>query len=167
MKRLPRTDFLFAEKFINTEARQLEKALYRHYFAEDEENGLVEAIGAYQNDDGGFGRGIEPDFRLAVSSPMATSVGLRYLMLADENETVRYMISRAVRYLEQTFDHGRKGWFSVSKEVNDVPHAPWWTFRDEEGMTVIDYSWGNPTAELIGYLYKYREYLEKSISMDL
>jgi len=53
------------------------------------------------------------------------------------------------------------GWCSVPVTVNGYPHAPWWKHRNDIGMTAIDYSWGNPTAELIGYLYEYREYVTK------
>ena len=69
------------------------------------------------------------------------------------------MIARAIEYLETTFDSNRKGWYSVPSNVNNYPHAPWWEFRNDINMTVIDYSWENPTAELIGYLYKYKKYL--------
>lgn len=63
--------------------------------------------------------------------------------------------------VEVRFDMHRKGWYSVPSKVNKYPHAPWWEFRDDISMTVIDYSWGNPTAELIGYLYTYRKYLKQ------
>ena len=33
----------------------------------------------FQNDDGGFGRALEPDFRLPASSAIATAVGFQYL----------------------------------------------------------------------------------------
>lgn len=69
------------------------------------------------------------------------------------------MIAKAVEYLETTFDSNRNGWYSVPSIVNNYPHAPWWEFRNDINMTVIDYSWGNPTAELIGYVYKYKKYL--------
>ncbi len=109
--------------------------------------------------DGGFGRGIEPDFKLIQSSPMATSIGLRYLSMLDNSDRGQNMIVRAVEYLETTFNSKRNGWYSVPSNVNQYPHAPWWEFRNDINITVIDYSWGNPTAELIGYLYKYKEYL--------
>ncbi|MFT5872458.1 MAG: hypothetical protein ACI8WT_001389 [Clostridium sp.] len=121
----------------------------------------MDSLEKFQNSDGGFGKGIEPDFKLIHSSPMATSIGLRYLSKLDNSDKAQNMIAKAVEYLESTFDTNRNGWYSVSSNVNSYPHAPWWEFRNDINMTIIDYSWGNPTAELIGYLYKYKEYLNK------
>lgn len=98
---------------------------------------------------------------------MGTSIGLRYLDVLSSNTRAQKMIGKAIKYLELTFESGRNGWYSVPATVNDYPHAPHWEYIDDIGMTVIDYSWGNPTAELIGYLYKYRGYVTKLDSLSL
>lgn len=161
MKILSKNHFEHISTWMNREARRLERALFNFNFVKSDEQELAEALAFYQNADGGFGQGLEPDFQLKDSSAMATSIGLRHLRKIDHTASGVDMIAGAIGYLETAFDPDRKGWFSVPKAVNDYPHAPWWEFKDEIKMTVIDYSWGNPTAELIGYLYKYREYLQK------
>lgn len=165
MKTLSNKLFNEIKMFMNTEARQLEKSLFNFYFNEGSEDDILDSLEVYQNTDGGFGRGLEPDFTLNESSPMATSIGLRHLSKIDNSTKAKDMISKAIGYLESTFDSNRNGWFSVPQKVNDYPHAPWWEFKEYMNMTVIDNSWGNPTAELIGYLYRYRMYL-KNIDIE-
>jgi len=159
MKKLSKTLYKQLNNYMCTDARPLEKSIFNYYFNDSSGDDILSSLEAFQNSDGGFGKGIEPDFKLIQSSPMATSIGLRYLSNLDNCDKAQNMIVKAVEYLEATFDSNRNGWYSVPSNVNNYPHAPWWEFRDDINMTVIDYSWGNPTAELIGYLYKYKEYL--------
>lgn len=161
MKKLSKSLFTGINNYMNTEARPLERSIFNYYFNEGHCNDILDSLEKFQNTDGGFGQGIEPDYKLAESSPMATSIGLRHLCKIDNNSRAQIMIAKAVKYLEETFDCNRNGWYSVPSSVNNYPHAPWWEYRDDINMTVIDYSWGNPTAELIGYLYKYKKYLNK------
>ncbi|AGK99426.1 hypothetical protein [Clostridium pasteurianum] len=159
MKKLSKTLFDGLNRYMNEEARPLERSIFNYYFNDSNDDDILDSLETYQNSDGGFGRGIEPDFKLVHSSPMATSIGLRYLNILANSARAQTMIARAVKYLETTFDINRHGWYSVPCNVNQYPHAPWWEFKDDINMTVIDYSWGNPSAELIGYLYKYKKYL--------
>lgn len=159
MKKVSKTLLNQLNNFINTEARPLEKSLYNYYFNNSSVEDVINSLEAFQNSDGGFGGGIEPDFKLIESSATATAIGLRHLSKVEASDRAQKMIAKAVKYLETTFNTSRKGWYSVPSIVNEYPHASWWEFRDDLNMTVIDYSWGNPTAELIGYLYKYKEYV--------
>ncbi|MCB2353937.1 hypothetical protein [Clostridium estertheticum] len=159
MKKLSKTLFEQLNSYMNTDARPLEKSIFNYYFNDSSGDDILDSLEAFQNTDGGFGKGIEPDFKLIKSSPMATSIGLRYLSKLDNSDRAQNMIAKAIEYLETTFDSNRNGWYSVPSIVNNYPHAPWWEFRNDINMTVIDYSWGNPTAELIGYVYKYKKYL--------
>lgn len=157
---ISRECFNQASESIMKYARPLEKSVYRKYFKDGSEEDIILELKKYQNEDGGFGNGIESDFILPQSSPMATSVGLRLLSNLERSKEVNDIIKLAIDYLEKTYSTYRNGWFSVPKEVNDFPHAPWWSYDDEIEMTVIDKSWGNPTAEIIGYLYKYKDYVK-------
>jgi len=159
MKKLSKIIFEQLNRYMDTEARPLEKSIFNYYFNDSSGDNILDSLEAFQNTDGGFGKGIEPDFKLIKSSPMATTIGLRYLSKLDNSDRAQNMIAKAVEYLETTFDSNRNGWYSVPSNVNNYPHAPWWEFRNDINMTVIDYSWGNPTAELIGYVYKYKKYL--------
>ena len=145
--------------------RPLEKALLQRYFFGGSIDDILDELKKFQNKDGGFGNGIESDFRLPYSSPMATSVGIRILSEIDEHNESKEMIKAAIEYLEKSFNRERNGWFTVPEEVNSFPHAPWWHYDYEKGMTVIDRNWGNPSAEILAYIYKYREYV-KGLDVD-
>lgn len=160
VKTLGISAFKQSKKFIEEKARPIERSIFENLFYNGSRADRVKAILAYQNEDGGFGNGIEPDFRLKKSSPMATSIGLRYLRELEDRTDARQSIQRAIKYLESTYDRARKGWYSVPKSVNSEPHAPWWNYEDNLKMTVIDQNWGNPSAEIIAYLYRYRGYLK-------
>lgn len=160
MKKLTKETFCKVENSIYKYARLLEKSMYEYYFLSGSEKKVINELRKFQNDDGGFAR-IESDFRMVASSPMATSVGLRYLSEFDKFDDAKSMIKKAIVYLENEFNVERNGWFVGSKNINNYPHAPWWHYNEDEGMTIIDKNWGNPTAELIAYLYKYSEYVEQ------
>lgn len=150
--------FRRAQYTILENGRELEKRLFAYYFMDGPANNVVEEIAGYQNVDGGFGNAIEPDFRLPASSPMATSVAFQHLIHFDDLPLAKGVISKAIAYLDNTYISEREGWFAVPKTVNDYPHAPWWEFDEEKGMCAIDANWGNPTAEIIGYLQRYSEF---------
>ena len=148
---------------ISTTARPLETALADHLFSSGKAEKVLVELAKYQNEDGGFGNGLELDFSLPSSSPMATSHAFHYL---DQMETTDVaMVERAIRFLEATYDSGRHGWISMPKEVNDHLHAPWWHFDVEAGGTAIDRHWGNPSADIIGTLYTHRE-MVKELDVD-
>lgn len=140
-------------------ARPLEIARYSYHFEKGSVKGVLTELSAFQNHDGGFGHGLEPDFHLPDSTPMATSVGLRILNSLTSSKARDEMIANALQYLRTAFYLDRVGWYSVTPEVNEFPHAPWWTYDFTTNMTPIDNSWGNPTAELLGYAYSYQRFM--------
>ncbi len=158
MEKLTNSTFKELEANIKQYGRKLEKLRFENRFRNGFEEKVAEELEKYQNDDGGFGNALEPDFRLPKSSPLATSIGIRYLSKVDTPLESQNIIKSAVRYLERSYDEGRKGWFAVIKEVNNYPHGWWWHWNENDEMTIIDKHWGNPSAEIIGYLYKYRNY---------
>lgn len=158
VKKLDKATFEKAERFLLSSTRPLEKAIYECHFKNGDKNAVLNELLKYQNEDGGFGHGLESDFRLPYSSPMATSIGLRILSELDDMIEAHQMIKSSIQYLKSSFDKDRKGWYAVPKEVNMYPHAAWWHYDEEKEMSIIDQSWGNPSAEIIAYFYKYREY---------
>ena len=160
MNNLSEKAFKQSIQTIMQNGRELEKAIINLRFFDGTAESVIKALEEHQNDDGGFGGGIELDFTLPLSSPMATSVGLRIISNYCQKALPTDMIKKAIQYLKSTFNEKEKRWFAVPPQVNDFPHAPWWHFRDDINMTVIDYSWGNPTAELIAYLLEFKQFVE-------
>lgn len=153
------------EHLIRT-ARPLERALFYYRFEGGPSEAILDALASFRNPDGGFGRALEPDFRLPDSSPMATSAGFRILDRLPPHPDRDRRIAEAVAYLETAFDAARGGWPSVPGSVNEHPHAPWWHWDAAEGGTPIDRYWGNPSAELIAYLLRHRRFL-RSLDPDV
>ncbi|WP_063728739.1 hypothetical protein [Kosmotoga sp. DU53] len=165
MRKLREDLFCRVKENIKKFSRVLEKAIFEKHFEEGNDQRILDELTVYQNYDGGFGKGIESDFRLPYSSPMATSVGVRHLKTIDNLKEARKHIKAAIEYFESSFNAERNGWFAVPREVNLFPHAPWWHFNEKDGMTIIDKNWGNPSAEITAYLYRYREYT-KELDVD-
>jgi len=144
-----------AERFIQQSARPLDQALFAYRFHNGPADAVLTALTAFQNSDGGFGQAIEPDFRLAASSPMATSVGLQYAT-AVAAPADHPLIARAVRYLLDTYDLEDDYWPATYANVNDAPHAFWWHMNGEKPTPPGEGFWPNPSAELVGYLHRYQ-----------
>jgi hypothetical protein len=87
---------------------------------------------------------------------MATSVAFQ-IMKSVGDAACESLVAHAVGYLEGAYRPERPGWTAVSCEVNEYPHAPWWTYDAKTGGTPIDRSWGNPSAELIGYFVRHQQ----------
>ncbi|MBN2229961.1 MAG: hypothetical protein JW779_10285 [Candidatus Thorarchaeota archaeon] len=151
-------------QFIKENARALDARLFEFHFENGEARFVLHELSKYQNDDGGFGHGIEPDFRLKESSPMATSVGIQYY-LAVNDDAESNMIRSAIRYLESTYDSELGFWPATFENVNNEPHAPWWHFRGMVRPEGVE--WANPSAELAGYLNRFSAFVSTDILKDV
>lgn len=154
---LSKEAFQEASDFMLGSARELERSIYNYRFRDKNREDIFAALKRYQNPDGGFGYGIGPDLRAPTSTPIATTHGFQKIEEFAGYEIDRELVESGLKYFEDTFNSDLNRWFAVTKEVNDYPHPPWWHYDEEKGGTVIDESWGNPTAEIIGYLKKYED----------
>lgn len=151
---LGREAFEWAQRFLMTEARPLERALFEHRFEGGSAAGALAELARFQNDDGGFGRALEPDLRTPSSSALATGVGLRLLQELD-CQAGHPMVGQAAAYLLESFDQERWTWRVAPPDTNEHPHAPWW--HDEEGSLArtFDDFLVIPRAELVGLLHHF------------
>ena len=83
MKKLSAPAYRRARDFIHAQARPLERARFAHEFEGGPRAAVLEALAAFQNPDGGYGRALEPDVRLPASSAIATLTGLDVLRELD------------------------------------------------------------------------------------
>lgn len=139
--------------FIQQQGRPLERALYAYHFAGGSPEPVLAALASFQNPDGGFGRALEPDFRLPDSSAIATTVGLQILR-AVQVPTDHPLVRRAMRYLLDTYDAENQVWPIIPANADSAPHAPWWGYSEN-----LAGQWGgflaNPRAEIVGYLHEH------------
>jgi hypothetical protein len=154
MRRLGREAFQRARQFLKAQARPLERALFEHRFEGAPADTVTAELAHFQNDDGGFGHGLEPDLRTPSSSALATAVGLRLLKElgypADHP-----MIAQAVQFLLATFDAQTKVWRVAPHDANEYPHAGWWHDRDGSLARTFDDFLIIPRAEIVGLLFHF------------
>lgn len=153
MKKLTQAAFQRAKTFVLEEGRDLDRALLAYHFADGTADDVLAALAAYQNEDGGFGHGLEPDLRTPASSVIATTVAFqscRSLGVPGEHPLVR----RGIAYLLEAYDATRQVWPIIPPEVEDAPHAPWWDYASSEAGFGGFLS--NPRVEIVGYFHDYR-----------
>src|SRR5687768_10582142 len=88
-----------ARGFFAGWGRELDRASFAFHFAGGSRDALLAALGRYQNEDGGFGHGLEPDIAAPDSQPFATELALLTCLQADVPRD-HPLLSRAVAYLE-------------------------------------------------------------------
>ncbi|MCE7792538.1 hypothetical protein K8O68_08925 [Salipaludibacillus sp. CUR1] len=157
MKRLTQDQFFKAVDFIMTNARPLDKKLFEYFFWNGSSLAVMNELSRYQNTDGGCGHGIEPDIRMAVSSPVSTSVAMQYACMV-KTPLQHPFIKRAMQYFTSVFEENGK-WPLVLPEMNNEPHADWWhyTGQTDEGFET------NPGAEITGYYHAYPQILRDGL----
>lgn len=127
--------------------RALEIALYSYYFDEGTVTDIERALCGYQNADGGFGHGLEPDCLNPNSSPIQTWAATQIILECQLDYSD--IIEDILKYLEVTEDFRDNRYGSTILSNNDYPRAPWWNHSDKA------YEGWNPTASLIGFYLIY------------
>ena len=166
MKTLSGDAYLRARDFLKARARPLEQALFDYRFEDGPDTAVLAALAVFQNEDGGFGRALEPDVRTPSSSALATGIALSVLKVMGTPYT-HPLVSAAVAYLGATFDDERQVWRAVPPDTNDFPHAPWW--HDEAGSLAETFASFKviPRAQLVGLLHHYAELSDATWLADL
>jgi hypothetical protein len=139
------------ERFIQAEARLLERRLFATCFQDAPPTGVIDALRGYQNDDGGFGHGLEPDKRVPASLPLDVEIAFQSLATAGAGATgaAAEMLQRACDFLGRTAAAAGAGGavsltFPVIEGYPRAAHMSDWTY--EPGP--------NPTAGLAGLLHR-------------
>jgi hypothetical protein len=147
--------------FFRNEARPLEGALYRYSFENGSADAVLDELARFQNADGGFGHGMEPDVRLPDSSVIATSVAFQRLreVGAPANHP---LVVNGCRYLRKQYDAARQNWPIIPPNIDDAPHAPWWAYDGDLMNRPI-----NPRVEILGYLYDYADHFPANMRQSL
>ena len=151
---LPRNRFDAACQFVATQGRPLDAALLAHGLGQGSAEAVMVALIAFQNPDGGFGHGLEPDTRSPASTAIATSIGLR--LLARVEAPARHpTVVGAIEWAAAALDRDNGVWPIVGSDVGLAPHAPWWTWSEDLAANWNGFRF-NPTAEILAHLYHYR-----------
>ncbi|MEI6510145.1 MAG: hypothetical protein WCO14_04270 [bacterium] len=117
-----------AKELVFQEGRLLERLLFERFFGHGTKSACLRALCAYQNGDGGFGNGLEPDLLVPASTGIAAETALYTLDLLSYPHT--RTLSRLILWLEDVVDP-RGVIPHPPAEINDYPHQPWWGGPDE------------------------------------
>ena len=141
--------FAAGDRFLLSQARLLERRLFAHLFLGQPAARVIDALRGYQNDDGGFGHGLEPDKRCPASLPIDVEIALQTMATAGTVD--QDMVARACDFLARTAEQADAGGavppaFPVIESFPRAAHWTEWTYQP--GI--------NPTAGLVGLLYQLR-----------
>lgn len=154
---LLKEDYLNIKKWMYRNARPLDIERWKFHFEDGKVEDVLKVMEAYQNDDGGFGNALEADSWNPNSTPYTTSIAVRLLEEIDFTDKDHPIVLGMLKYLENTKDYTEGYWPAVVPTNNEYPHAPWWSFANQEGQE----EWGyTPTAQLAGFILAYGD--EKS-----
>jgi hypothetical protein len=130
-----------ARAYLYGYGRPLEQELFRYHFEGGSPQAVLATLERHQSEDGGFVGMGEGDAN--CSSPIGTCVAFQVLSelhVTLENE----LVQKGISYFLRSFDDNRSYWFP------DLS-------RKEPSDDEFDYLWGNPSAEIVGYLHEYKE----------
>lgn len=138
-----------ARAFVYRNARPLQLALWKYYFEDGDREEILRCMSYYQNPDGGFGHGLEPDNFSPASSPIQTWQATEILWKIGLREKEHPMVKGILQYLDSGAGYSAhtKQWKFCVESTNAYPHAVWWEYREEPK----DY-YPNPTPSLAGFI---------------
>lgn len=148
------TAFEKARAFIYRNARPIDLARWQYHFENGTQEAVLNALGVYQNEDGGFGHALEPDSFNPDSTPIQTWAATAILKEIGFKDSDHPIIRGILRYLDSgaDFSEEHNQWRNVVKSNNDHPHAIWWGFGEDGGEFKY-----NPTASLAGFAVRFAE----------
>jgi hypothetical protein len=146
--------FRRASEFVHASARLVDRALFAYEFEGGSVEAVWDALGAFANPDGGFGHAMEPDCRLPLSSCLATTTAMPYLIQTGAPAD-HPLVRGAIRYLVESYDDCLGGWWIVPPEANEYPRAIWWQYDEEPSRRRVTEGWANPSASAVACLLAY------------
>lgn len=146
--------FQKARGFIYRNARPVDLARWRYHFEDGAREDVLTALAAFQNEDGGFGHGLEADNFNPNSCPMQTWKACEILREIGLEDGSHPIVRGILRYLDSGADFSARysQWLSTVKSNDEYPHAVWWSYSEKEE----DFSY-NPTAHLAGFILRFAE----------
>ena len=154
MKKLTQSAFQKARNFIMDQGRPLDQRRFAFHFEDGSADAVLAALTPYQNDDGGFAHGLEPDVRTPFSSAIVTTVGFQILREIRAPAS-HILVRKGIQYFIATYQASQQVWHIVPPEVDTAPHAPWWNYENSAetfGQFLV-----NPRAEILGYLHEFSD----------
>jgi len=148
MEKLKVSQLKNIENHIFNSARDIEKAKWNYLFNNGSKDSIVSELIKYQNEDGGFGNGLEADMLLPSSTSIASSEAI-FIAYDYELNCEESWFKNLLDYFEKTIEDTPSFWEKVPKTVENFPNAPWWTYAPDIKFTP------NPCAVVSSAFIKY------------
>jgi hypothetical protein len=116
-------NFEKAANFIWENGRLLERRLFEYFFQGGSKSSVLNAIKAYQNEDGGFGHALEPDLRTPDSQPLYAEFALRTLYDAKIQDPE--LACQVCDYVSRVTDLN-EGIATITASSSNYPRAMHW-----------------------------------------
>ncbi len=139
-----------AAAFIYRNARPLDLARYWYHFEQGGAEKVLSILAYYQNTDGGFGHGLEPDFWNPGSTPIATWAAVKILRETQTFDQEHPLTAGVLRYLASGVYFNGGYWFNTVPENDDYPHAVWWRATEDYDRRKSE----NPTVSLAAFFLR-------------
>ncbi|MHA2049144.1 MAG: hypothetical protein ACW986_05975 [Promethearchaeota archaeon] len=147
MKRFNETQIRKVKEFIFQNGRLLERKLFSFFFEDGTRDAVIKALVAYQNLDGGFGNGIEPDLLCPDSTAIGAETAMYILDLLEyrDNEIIDDLYSWIIKEQNENgyIDH-------PPKNMYNYPFQEWWSGPDDQRILALSgflKKWGLVDAE--------------------
>lgn len=122
-------NFEQAVNFIWENGRLLERRILEYFFFSGSKSSVLDALKAYQNEDGGFGHALEPDLRTPESQALYIEFGLRTLY--DANIRDSDLAYKVCDYVARNADLN-KGIPTITASSGNYPRAEHWNNKINE-----------------------------------
>lgn len=111
-------------------ARSIDLAKWNYLFYGGEKEVILDELLKYQNEDGGFGNGLEADILLPLSAaiPSAEAIFTVYDFSLDCSGK---WFEKLLKYFENTIQDTPSFWQKVPKDIEEYPRAPWWNYKPD------------------------------------
>ncbi|MHA2281336.1 MAG: hypothetical protein ACXAC5_10825 [Promethearchaeota archaeon] len=116
------------KEFIFKNGRLLERKIFSFFFENGKKDDVIKALVAYQNRDGGFGNGIEPDLLCPDSTAIGAETAMFYLDLLEyvDNEITDQLFSWIIK------EQNEEGYINhPPKNMYNYPFQKWWEGIDD------------------------------------
>lgn len=150
MQMLSTQSFEEIRRWMYRNARPIELARWQYHFEDGSAKNVLCALSAFQNEDGGFGHALDCDNWNPNSSPYNSGLAIeifRELGIYDPHHPI---VEKTFAFLDSGIYFTEKGWLFTIPTNSDYPHAPWWTYSEENN----EHNGYHATGGLVGYILR-------------
>ncbi|MBY9015851.1 MAG: hypothetical protein KGD68_09195 [Candidatus Lokiarchaeota archaeon] len=120
--------------FLFSKGRLIERKLFSYFFEGGLKEEVLKVLVGYQNRDGGFGNGIEPDLLCPDSTAIGAETALYILDLLDSKDSI--ISTELIKWILET--QNKEGYINHPPEnMFKYPYQPWWKNLDKDRIFVL------------------------------